>query len=215
MDETKNTTETKSLKKYSRKQDIRRFFFPGEYLATLEQMKPKQRHTSTLLLNTGTRINEMRNVKVSDIDLDNLFMKISHTKAKARKGESKGHGKVRIIPISSKFSKYLRQYIKDNKLGSEDTLGVLSTPAYDICIKKAVAKAGIRDPDNFSAHNLRKTLECWLVAMDVQDSRLYAHFGHDPKTAASHYISPDIFNSQMRGMMRDIIGDLYKRRNEV
>ena len=77
--------------------------------------------------------------------------------------------------------------------------------------KKAGKKAGIRDYYNISSHTFRKTLEVWLMALGVESLPLVAHIGHDLKTAAHHYISPDIFNWEDRQKMRDIIGDLYRR----
>lgn len=79
-------------------------------------------------------------------------------------------------------------------------------------LKKASEKAGLKNPRDFSAHSLRKTLETWLMALDVSDMKLVKHLGHDIRTAVSHYLSPDIFNSDQKFKMRQIIGDLYERK---
>ena len=192
---------------HSIKADRNRFFYPNEYGKVFDVMKPKQRHTMKCLLNTGARINELRHVKMEDIDFINRRMILRVTKTKGKLGESLG--RVRTIPLSSQFTKYLRGH--SNTSSKTDYLGILSTPAFDIAIKKACQKAGIADYRNFSAHNLRKTLECWLMALGVQDMALTAHLGHDIRTAVSHYVSPDIFSFEEKRQMREIIGDLYQR----
>lgn len=202
---------------YSLKENKNRYFTPTEYKKVSALLKKKQRHTATCLINTGARINEIRHLKVEDIkfpnkkisdDMGNIILRV--TKCKAAKGEKRGTP--RQIPISKKFAKYLKKYIRWNKLRQEDTLDILSTAAFGTGLKKATTLAGLNYPRDFSAHSLRKTMETWLMALGVDGLKITVHLGHDMKTAASHYVSPDIFNSEDRRGMRDILGDLYERR---
>ena len=192
---------------YSLKTNYNRFFMPAEYTKVYDILKAKQQHTVKCLINTGARINEIRHVVVSDIDFINRRMTLRHTKTKARKGEKVG--RTRIIPISTQFARYLRQYVRAGNIGLHSTLNILSTPAANIGIKKAAKKAGIQDYFNFSAHSLRKTLEVYLLALDIDSLKITAHIGHDVRTAAQHYVSPDIFSFKEKQQMRLIIGDLY------
>ncbi len=194
---------------YTIKENNNRFFFPKEYMKFEDNLKPKQKHSVRVQINTGARIMELQHVKVEDVFIDSRRMVLKVTKTKAKKGEK--IGKQRIIPLSSKFAKYMNRYIKENKLEPEDTIRILSTPALNQGIKKAAQKAKIKDYQNFSSHSLRKTLECWLMSLGTQDSSLLAHFGHDMKTAMSAYVSPDIFSLEEKREMRLIIGDLYER----
>ena len=194
---------------YTVKENNNRFFFPNEYMKFADNLKPKQKHSVKVQINTGARIMELQHIKVEDIFIDQRRLVLKVTKTKAKKGEKRG--KQRIIPISSKFARYLDRYIKENNLRPEDKIRILSTPALNQGIKKAVQKAGIQDYQNFSSHSLRKTLECWLMSLGTQDSSLLAHFGHDMKTAMSAYVSPDIFSFEEKKLMRLIIGDLYER----
>lgn len=192
---------------YNIKENKDRFLFPGEYTKIFDKLKKNSKHSVTAQLNTGARIRELQHLKVEDCYLDDKRLLLKFTKAKAKKGEKRG--KHRMIPISDKFAKYLKRHFKG--LQSMDTIGMLSTPAYNIALKKAARLAGIKDWQNLSSHTLRKTLECWLMSLGVQDSALLAHFGHDLKTAASHYVSPDVFSFEEKREMRLIIGDLYQR----
>ena len=196
-------------KKYSVRSNRDRFFFPDEWMKFIDKSKAKQTFTFKFLINTGARINEARNVKVSDIDIERKRIILRVTKVKAKKKEKAP--RPRIIPISSQFAKYIKKHIRNNKLGPEDYLGILSTPAANIGMKKALQSAGIKDWQMFSIHNIRKSLETWLMALGVDGLSITAHIGHSMQTAASHYVSADVFSWEEKSKMREIIGDLYRR----
>jgi len=135
------------------------------------------------------------------------------TKSKAKKGEYQfSSGRTRDLPISKGMAKYLKSYIEMNNLTENQTFRILSKPGLNIAMKKAANDAGIKNPEDFSPHTLRKTLEVWLMALGVDSMKLLAHFGHDINTAAQHYVSPDIFSWEDKKKIRQIIGDLYEDR---
>jgi len=185
-----------------------RFFYPKEWIKFFEVIKESQHLTFDFLINTGARINEARNVKVEDVDLANKRIILRVTKVKSKKGEK--NPRPRTIPISSQFCKRLKRYIKGKK--NEELIGLLSTPAANIAMKKALKKAKIDDWVMFSIHNIRKTIETWLIALDVNSMRISSHMGHDISTALQHYVSPDVFSYDEKGQMKDVIGDLYEKR---
>ena len=129
-----------------------------------------------------------------------------YVKTKARKGEF-GKGKSRLIPLSKQFAKYLKNYKSES-----ETFNVLSNSALNRALKKAGKEIGMKDYQDLSAHTLRKTFEMWLIALDVRDSRIFAHLGHDMKTAMSNYVSPDVFSWEDIQKIRYILGDLYEVR---
>lgn len=187
-----------------------RFFYPEEWGRFYDGLTyERQKITFNFLINTGARINEARNVRVSDVDLDRKRIVLRVTKVKAKKGEK--HSRPRIIPISSPFAKYLGKYIRDNKLNPTDTFGLLSTPASNLAMNKALQKANISDWYMFSIHNIRKTFEVWLMAMSIDSLKIIAHVGHSLATAAGNYISPDVFSFDEKRQMRIVLGDLYQR----
>ena len=214
-----NTFENESLTQvlrsngstYTLKTNQHRFLFPDEYGKFEDKLKPKQKFAVRFLINTGARIMEAQHVRVEDIDLDRKRIILRVTKSKAKKGEIKGRGRPRIIPISSQFAKYLKAYILDKKLQPTDYLKILSNSALNDAYKRAGELAGIKDFWNISSHTFRKTLEVWLMALGVDGLPLTAHIGHDLKTAAQYYVSPDIFSWDDKKKMRMIIGDLYER----
>lgn len=207
MENLKSLTRKNGIK-YTVRSNRDRFFFPGEWAKFYDQLKTRQQLTFSFLIHTGSRINEARNVRVSDIDLERKRIILRVTKVKAAKKEKAP--RPRIIPMSTTFTKYVRKQIRIKKLKNDDYLGILSTPAANIGMKKALKNAGIQDWQMFSVHNVRKTLECWLMALNIDGLKITAHLGHSMSIAASNYISADVFTAQEKQQIRDIIGDLYK-----
>jgi len=192
-------------KGYSVRSNRDRFFFPSEWRKFYDALKPKQKKTFDSLISVGARINEIRNLKQEDVDFVNKRIILRVTKVKARKGEK--HSRPRTVPISSQYARRLKGYFQDKK--GDEFLGLLSTPASNIAMKKALQEVGIKDWYMFSIHNIRKTLENWLMALGLDGVTISRHFGHDIHTALQHYASPDIFSGKEKSEMREIIGDLY------
>ena len=192
--------KTKSGKNYTVRNNRDRFFYPGEWGKFYDALKPMQKYTFNFLINTGARINEARHVEKFDVDLERKRIVLRVTKVKAKKKERAP--RPRIIPISTQFAKFL----KKNPEGK-----ILSTPAANIAMKKALQRAGIKDWQMFSIHNIRKTLETWLMALDVDGLKITAHIGHSMVVAAGSYISADVFSWEEKSKIRMIIGDLYQR----
>lgn len=209
--------ETRQIKRGNHDYTVRvyrhRFFFPDEWMAFYDKLKPKQRPTFEVLINTGARIMEAQNIKVQDIDLERQNIVLRVTKRIVNKpGVSKtGERKIRILTISTKFKKYLKKIISEYDLKPNDYLPILKTSSANTAMKKALQKAGIPDYMMFSLHNVRKTLETWLVSLNIDSFKIVKHFGHSMTIAARHYVSPDIFSWEERKQMREIIGDLYAR----
>ncbi len=192
---------------YSIRENRDRYFFPDEWKCFFDCLKDRQKITFNFLINTGARINEARNVKVNDIDLERENIVFRWTKSRNKDGSRR----IRTIPISKQFTKYLKKIIREFKLSNDDYLPILSTPAANIGMKKALIKAKIPDHKMFSVHNVRKTLETWLVGLGIDSLVVVKHFGHSLAMAHKHYVSPSIFNWEDKSGMREIIGDLYRQ----
>jgi integrase len=208
-----NTQEAKTdnvLRKdgtnYTKRQDKMRFFFPDEFSAFFDNLKPKQKPTFRFLINTGARINENRGISVADVDFVRNSIIIRNTKSRNKDGTKK----IRVISISSQFSKYLNSLIRDYNLKPDDKFPILSTPAANTALKIALKKTGIKDYQNISIHSIRKTTECWLLSLGVDSLKVAKHIGHTIAIAQKYYVSPDTFSHEDKMEMREFIGDLYK-----
>ena len=137
----------KNGRTYTIREDKMRFFFPDEFISFFDNLKEgKQKITFRFLISTGARINEIRNVCAGDIDFDRQSIILRQTKSRNKDGTRK----IRVISISSQFTKWLRSIIKKYNLQNKDKFPILSTPAANIAMQKALKKTGIKDRDNFS-----------------------------------------------------------------
>ena len=194
---------------YTIRNNRHRYFFPDEWIAFYDALKPRQKITFNFLINTGARINEARMIQVSDIDFDRNSIVLRWTKGRMTDGSRK----MRVLSISSQFSKWIKGVVKEYNLKAEDYFPILSTPAANICMKKTLQKVGIKDWSMFSIHNVRKTLETWLISLDIDSLKIIKHFGHTMTVAAKFYVSSDTFNYADKQIIRQVIGDLYQQRN--
>jgi len=194
---------------YSVRENRDRIFTPNEWKLFYDCLTPKQQFTAMFLINTGARINEARNVRIVDCDTNNRRLTFMITKVKAKLGEK--HPVPRPIKISTEFAKYLKKYI--NNLPDEirnkniNKIGILSQPAFDIAMKKALKKAMIKDYYMFSAHQIRKTAENWVWCLGVPEMVFTKTFGHDIDTATQHYIKNDTYTFKEKDIIKEIIGD--------
>ena len=184
-----------------------RFFFPDEWMAFYDCLKSKQRVTFQFLINLGARISEIRHIQAGDVDFERKSIILKFTKSRNRDGTRK----IRVIPFSSKFGKFINRVSLRYKLKPEDYFPILSIPGANYAMRTALKKAGIADYKNFSIHNVRKTLETWLLSLDIDSMKVVKHFGHSFDIASKHYVSPDTFSWDDKQKMREIIGDLYQR----
>lgn len=187
---------------YTVRANRERIFTPDEWNRFFNALTSKrQKLTFKVLINTGARINEARHIKIGDINFQKNTISLRVTKKRSGFAD----GRIRTIPISNSFKEYLKNFKDGNK---ENYLGLLSTNAANICLKKTLKEIGVKDYYMFSVHNIRKTLENWLMSMDVSPAKLMLHFGHDMHTATRHYLfSQNI--KQNREKIRQVIGGLY------
>jgi len=205
----------KDGRKYYIKERMDSIFAPQEWLLFYHQLKgEKQKLTFNCLINTGARISEISNVKIKDINFEKEQILLRITKGRFSKKNSMVSNfcdrKPRKIPISSSFCGYLKKYIRIKKLSSEDFIGLLSIPAANIAMKKALIKAKIKNYRDFSIHNIRKTLENWLMGIGVQDMKLLKHFGHNKNTAIKYYLFQQPLSKIEKDKISSVIGNLYK-----
>ncbi len=191
--------------KYSIRESRDRVFLPSEWERFFDNLKDKQKPTFFILINTGARIMEARGIRVRDISFKDKMIKLN----KVKRMTNYSDGNKRKVIISNKFSKYLKRIIKEYNLKQDDYLPILSTPAANIGMKKALMKSKIKNYEDFSVHNVRKTIESWLVALDVSQLKILKQFGHSKAVALEYYIN--IINSEEseKEKIREIIGNLY------
>ena len=202
-------------KKYSVREHRGEFLMPDVYLQFLNALNSdRAKFTAQVLIQLGCRINEGRHIEERDIDFERNTIRLRITKTKARKGETKG--KPRTIPVNSKFIKQLKKHFSTRKPGS--LIGILSTPAMNLAIKKALVKINYPMPWMISVHNLRKTHGNWLKIMgdlrimNVSATEICLRLGHDYNTFLRDYGSSSVMDNKDVLLVKQILGDLYMQR---
>jgi len=201
--------------KYSVRQHRLTWLMPDVWIKVVDALSSKKaKLTAEILIQTGARINEVRHIEERDIDYERNTIKLRITKTKAKKGERTG--KPRTIPMSSAFIKRLRKHFAAGiKPGSK--IGLLSTPAFNIALKKALVKIDYPEPYMVSTHNIRKTHGNWLKILgnlriiDVDASEICLRLGHDYNTFLSSYGSSSVLDNKDVMLVKQILGDLYSR----
>jgi len=204
----------KDGKKYSVREHRMNFIFPTQWKKFSNALRsPKAQLTFETLIQTGARINEARHIAEDDLDFERNMIKLRVTKTKAKKGEKKG--KPRLIPVSSKFMKRLKKHFSTKEPGK--LIGILSTPAANLAMKKYLKQVGVKDYYMYSIHSIRKTHGNWLKIMGnlglmkVDAMEICLRLGHDYNTFLSNYGSSSIMNNEDVQIAKEIFGDLYLR----
>lgn len=189
-------------------------FMPDLWLKFYNSLRsPKAKLTAQLLIQTGARINEVRHIRKDDLDFERNTIRLRITKTKAIKGEKKG--KPRTIPVNSAFMKQLRKVFSDKQ--NDELIGILSTPAMHLAIKRNLEIIGVADYYMYSIHNIRKTHGNWLKilgnagVMKVDAAEICLRLGHDMDTFIKAYGSSGEFNHKDILLAKEILGDLYAR----
>lgn len=184
-----------------RKENKKRFFYPDEFEKVLDHFNSNQRFTALCMINTGGRINEVRNIKLNNLNSQRKSIVLTETKVRARLGERTPQP--RTIAVSSKFFNMLIKELPERR--------ILSTNAFNVGLRDACKKAGIEHPEQFSSHHLRKTFGTWMLALGVDGFKLAQHLGHTPNELARDYATNDVFSHKDKEIMRSILGDLPNR----
>ena len=193
---------------YSVRESRDRVFYPNEWKRFYDVLTNNQKLTFYTLLITGARIMEVRHIKPEHIDYDNQRLTLVRTKRRPdKKGNTKS--KSRVLRVNKKLIRWFKKEEKEKNLKEDGTFKILSTPASNIAMKKALEKAGVKDKEMFSIHNIRKTSETWALAMGVDSMVLSKRFGHNLITAYMHYSQSDAFTFKEKDLIKEIFEDTF------
>jgi len=193
-------------KAYTVREDKSRIFLPDEWKTFYDCLKLQQRFTFYILLNTGARINEARHIKIEDIDFKNQRIVLRVTKHK-KADVHKSH--MRTLRVSTKCIREIRKHINDFHLSSNDYIKILSTPAANLAMEKALNKTKIKDKELFTIQSIRKTSETWCLALGIDSMLLSKRFGHNLMTMYQHYSQSDAFSYNEKDFIKEFFDDTF------
>ena len=144
----------------------------------------------TVLYDTGARVSELIDIKISDVALVGTA-----TICVTGKGR-----KQRIVPISLATSNIIKAYYKSNRIDvkrgncplfTNSRKDALTRPGINYILDKYVQKARINNPDyfkvNVTAHVMRHTKATNLLLSDVSLIYIRDFLGHSSVITTEHY----------------------------
>jgi integrase/recombinase XerD len=142
-----------------------------------------------VLIYTGVRVNELINIKLSDIDLSNCQIRINQGKGK----------KDRMVPFPEGFREVLGIHC-DRSLKNIYLFESSWKKKYtDRGIRKILAKystqAGLKT--NISPHKLRHFLFTWLKKQGIDDALIQPFSGHESRKTLEIYSKLSISDAQV------------------
>jgi len=186
------------------KVDKYRFFHPEQFEIMVDYLNSNGQFTAEFMIHTGCRIFEARGFKqhpVFDDERETVTLTITKTRAKLKEKVPRS----RIQPLNHSYYKKLKQEFPSHRF--------LSTNAFNIQLRNACIKAGVRNPEQFSSHNLRKSFATWMLSLGVDSNRLAKHLGHSPAELFKDYTSNAYFNHKDKQIIRSILGNTADKIN--
>ena len=185
---------------FRKKENKTRFFNPDEWERFIYACNLKWRPYFWMMMLTGLRYNEAKNIKVRDIDWKNRWIVVL-----------KGKGnKIRYINLSSYAIKFFKHFIRENNLSPDDNFNFPTLQGMRQYMHRVCKQKGIQGWKDFSTHNLRKTHENYLLALDKDNIKIAKQMGHTQKTALDHYISGAFIKDKKQlDKIRTWLGDIF------
>lgn len=169
----KQVREMLNLQIQKRPKRLPNFLNPGEidvFLKVARETGLKHSMLARVLIFTGLRIGEVRNLDVRDLDFGNNQLKVILGKGK----------KDRYVSISSGLLDHVKQYIGDrtrgnvfvNRKGTKYTKRMLQYMVEKIINKCQFTK-------DLSTHSLRHTFACMCISKGLRLEEIQILMGHD------------------------------------
>ncbi|MBC3887786.1 tyrosine-type recombinase/integrase [Acetobacterium paludosum] len=179
---------SKRLESIPVKEKERIFLVQEEITQLIENIDHKLVRTAVITLaNTGLRISELSNLKLTDVDFETRIIKVR---------EGKGN-KDRIVPINQMLMKVLSHYlyeirpnVKSDNFFATARTGKLSRQTVNEHLLATVKKLGWEK--HVTAHILRHSFASALVSHNVSLSAVQKLLGHSDLKVTSRYIHQNI-----------------------
>ena len=188
------------------KEDKYRFFYPPEFEKVLDFLNKNGKFTALFMIHTGCRIMEARGFMKQPV-FDNERNSITLLKTKVRAKLKERVPRSRTLGLNKSYYRELKNDFSTHR--------ILSTNAFNIALRTACKKARIKNPEQFSSHNIRKTFATWMLCSGVDSNRLAKALGHTPTELFKDYTSNAPFNHNDKQIIRSLLGETPEIINQV
>ena len=172
-----------------------RILTPNEY-HRLRTAIQKERHKILLdiLMITGMRYIEVQRLW-DNPKWYNEARNIIHLPPEAQRKHKRTQQERTIQPLPSMFSFLLKQFWKERRPPAESN--------WNHVLQKYAANIGIH-PYGISAKTTRKTIESWLVAAGVNESRICLRQGHNSLVSMRHYQNLSFSDEELKDIKKQL-----------
>lgn len=217
---------------YTMRRNKLRYFFPEEWNQFFNTLKwPRHKLFFLTLINTGARVMEAIHIRPIDFNFERSSLKISVVKQKANKKKRKSLGSQgREFFVPTKYTKKIKSYILKEGIGDEEYIFLkndklpadyeflknsekkkyyeVTKTSYSQLLKRKLEKSGVKDWEDFSLHNIRKTYGNWMRLFISDMGELCYRMGHDFDTFMEHYGSSLLFTNEDKRNIQQILGEV-------
>ncbi len=156
--------------------------FHMKYAYTFERYR--NRAIVGIMLLAGLRRNEVLRLKLSDVDFRNKSIFINQGKG----------AKDRVVPMNSRLSMVLEEYLKDRKRLDKQSIHFFTAIQRDVplghrCINNLISRLRKKTRLDFSAHTLRHAFARLMLEGGVDIYTLSKIMGHTKITTTTIYLS--------------------------
>lgn len=169
---------------YREKENKVRILNPDEWETFIYSTKENIRKYYWFLFLTGVRYKEAKHIQKQHIDFKNRTIILFKPKG----------GVQRYVSFSTFGKQKLKQFFEGLQL--EDTLEFPSIQHLIQTMKKICKENNMPYWEDISVHNIRKSHENNLIALNLNQAKITAHLGHNLKTATEHYISSNFIKDK-------------------
>lgn len=189
----------KKTSKLDEPPSVLRFFSKEEFKILLASLETEyERDIVTFAVFTGMRIGELRNLLVSEVDLNKRIIHITN-KSKLERAKNRKERSIdladNLVPIVEKYSSNTYLFEKNGK--------VMSTENISKRFKQAVRISGLEPGLHF--HNLRSTFGKWLLDAEVPIEIISHLLGHSDITVTQKHYARHLNTKRNLGIINKII----------
>ena len=186
------STKTKRLPYVPTEEELKKY-----YLVVWQTRNIKHMVLIKVLLYTGIRVQELVNIKISDIDFDSCQIRINQGKG----------GKDRIVPYPKDFRETLMVYANAERnngavyLFESNRKKPFTTRGIRKILSDYALESGMKE--SISPHKLRHFLFTWLKKQGIDDAHIQPFSGHETRKSLEIYSrlslseAQDVYNDKI------------------
>jgi integrase len=190
---------------YSMRTNRDAYLSPEQWIDFMKRLNFRQKLSCMFLIHTGGRVMEVQHLKPENVVRPNRYLTFEVTKKRSARGERRC--KERQVSLSTLFFKWYDELDMDRAVKKNGYFDIMSDAGINTFLKRILREMNVTNWYMFSAHNIRKTHENWMMSVFKDLTIIAKRLGHTPETAMSTYIQERHFTAEQNKLIVTILGD--------